>query len=217
MNIARLLFPYIAKNLQSGGGIKIIADEDAGPGEHTGMCARGTATLGACLSRPEKPGGRWRDKLAGSQFEQREALPRRGEPQGWGESLPRKGQSRRERVCPGPNSPEDAGGEPRERPIILPGHLKARGCKGRALTRPLRGGGSGAGERRRAYANATFADLRKTANATYLDPNNVKNRPSGDPQTKKNPHRTVGLVATGNKGGTALPRRQAYPVPPALR
>ena len=25
------------------------------------MCARGTATLGACLYRPEKPGGRWRE------------------------------------------------------------------------------------------------------------------------------------------------------------
>ncbi len=26
MNIARLLFPYIAKNLQFGGGVKIIAE-----------------------------------------------------------------------------------------------------------------------------------------------------------------------------------------------
>ncbi len=42
------------------------------------------------------------------------------------------------------------------------GAPKARGCKGRALTRPLRGGGSGAAERLHTQANATTLDPKET-------------------------------------------------------
>ncbi len=69
------------------------------------MCAKGTATLGACLYRPEQPGGRRREAAGAA---------------------------------------NNSAGAP-----------KARGCKGRALTRPLRGGGSGAAEGMQASANAT--------------------------------------------------------------
>ena len=68
------------------------------------MCARVAATLGACLRRPDQPGGGARGAAGAA---------------------------------------NDSAGAP-----------KARGCKGRAPTRPLRGGGSGAAEKHQAFANA---------------------------------------------------------------